>query len=325
MRSKAISIDIRLEGRLLKKRANSILEKLNIVRLRTKSALVVVCLGLICNAVSFAANGAAHPEMLVSTEWLADHLNDSKVAVLQVGSDRGDYEKQHIPGARFLGAKDFTIGHEGLMVELPSVDKLKQTFEDLGVNDDTRVVIYTTDWYPAAGRAYFTLDYLGHANTALLDGSMSKWKAEGRAVTSDVPQITKGSITPRVNESARALLADAKAASEPGSQTMLVDSRPLKRYRDGHLAGAAHIFWEETVQNSKEPVFLSPDELRKLFESRSVVPGKKLITYCEVGLQASHMYFVAKYLGYDVSMFDGSYYQWHDLENLPLVKGDSPR
>jgi thiosulfate/3-mercaptopyruvate sulfurtransferase len=106
---------------------------------------------------------------------------------------------------------------------------------------------------------------------------------------------------------------------------VLVDSRPLKRYRDGHLAGAAHIFWEETVQNSKEPVFLSPDDLRKLFESRSVVPGKKLITYCEVGLQASHMYFVAKYLGYDVSMFDGSYYQWHDLENLPVVKGDSPR
>lgn len=273
-----------------------------------------------------AATPAAHPEMLVSTEWLAAHLNDPKVVVLQAGgSDRGDYEKQHIPGARYLSSADFTTGHQGLMVELPPAEKLKQTFEDLGVSDDTRVVIYTTDWYPVAGRAFFTLDYLGHANTALLDGSLAKWKAEGRPMSADVPPIAKGSFTPRVNELARALLADAKTATMPRAPVLLVDSRPLKRYKDGHLAGADHIFWEETVQNSKKPVFLQPEELQKLFASRGLAPGTKLITYCEVGLQASHMYFVAKYLGYDVSMFDGSYYQWNEVEHLPVIKGDSPR
>jgi thiosulfate/3-mercaptopyruvate sulfurtransferase len=268
---------------------------------------------------------AAHPEMLVSSEWLADHLTDPKVVVLQAGSDRGSYEKEHIPGARFLSSADFTTGHQGLMVELPSAEKLQQTFQDLGVSDDTRVIIYTTEWYPAAGRAFFTLDYLGHINTALLDGSMAKWKSESRPLTSDIPQIAKGNLTPHVNESARALLADAKSATEPGASTILVDSRPMKRYTDGHLSGADHIFWEETVENSKKPVFLSPDQLRKLFEPRGIAQGKKLITYCEVGLQASHMYFVAKYLGYDVSMFDGSFYQWNDLEHLPVVKGSSPR
>ena len=282
---------------------------------------VVVFLSARCPA----AAGAAHPEMLVSTDWLASHVNDPKVVVLQAGSERGDYEKEHIPGARFLSADDFTTGHQGLMVELTTVEKLKQTFEDLGVSDDTRVIIYTTEWYPAAGRAFFTLDYLGHANTALLDGSLAKWKAENRPLTGETPQITRGNVTPRVNESVRALLADAKAASNPGAQTLLVDSRPLKRYTAGHLPGADHVFWEETVENSKKPVFLPPNDLRKLFESRGLAPGKRLITYCEIGLQASHMYFVAKYLGYDVSMYDGSFYQWNELEYLPVIKSNTPR
>jgi len=263
--------------------------------------------------------------MLVSTEWLASHLNDPKVIVLQAGEDRGSYNKEHIPGARFLDDNDYTTGHQGLMVELPTVEKLKQTFEDLGVSDDTRVIIYTTEWYPTAGRAFFTLDYLGHTNTALLDGSFAQWKVENRAVTAETPKITKGSITPRVNESARALLQNAKAASEPRSQTILVDSRPQKRYTAGHLPWADHIFWEETVADRNKPVFLQPAELRRLFESRGVAPNHKLITYCEIGLQASHMYFVAKYLGYDVSMFDGSFYQWNELEHLPVVIGSSPR
>jgi thiosulfate/3-mercaptopyruvate sulfurtransferase len=105
----------------------------------------------------------------------------------------------------------------------------------------------------------------------------------------------------------------------------LVDSRPQRRYASGHLPGADHIFWEETVTDPKRPVFLPPNELTKLFRSRGVVPGRKLITYCEIGLQASHMYFVARYLGYEASMFDGSFYEWNEVEHLPAVKGNSPR
>ena len=132
-----------------------------------------------------ASDIVAHPEMLVSTAWLADHLNDANVVVLQVGHDRSAYQKEHIPTARFLSTNDFTTGHTGLMVELPTVEKLRQSFEELGINDDTRVVVYTTDWYPVASRAFFTLDYFGHTNTALLDGSLAQWKAENRPVTAD--------------------------------------------------------------------------------------------------------------------------------------------
>ena len=274
---------------------------------------------------AMAADAPVRSEMLASTDWLAGHLNDPKVVVLQVGRGHGEYAGEHIPGARFLSSEDFTTGHTGLMVELPSVEQLKQTFEDLGVSDDTRVILYTTEWYPIAARAFFTLDYLGHENTALLNGSLAQWKSEGRPLTAAIPQINKGSLTPHVNDSVRALLADARAASQADSQVLLVDSRPQKRYSAGHLPGAEHIFWEETVVNPDKPVFLPPDQLRKLFEERGVPPGHKLITYCEIGLQASHDYFVAKYLGYKVSMFDGSFYQWNDVEHLPVTKGTSPR
>jgi len=281
---------------------------------------------ILCSCISsFAVDPAAHPEMLVSTGWLADHLNDPKVVVVQVGHDRSDYEKEHIPGARFLSTSDFTTGHSGLMVELPTVEKLKQAFEELGISDDSRVVIYTVDWYPVAGRAFFTLDYLGHKNTALLDGSLAQWKADGKPLTSSEPKVGRGNITPQVSQSVLALLADAKAASQSDSQAILVDSRPQNRYEAGHLPRAAHIFWEETVTKPKKPTFLSPDDLRKLFAARGVTSGHKLITYCEIGLQASHMYFVAKYLGYDVAMYDGSFYQWNDVEHLASVKGNSPQ
>jgi thiosulfate/3-mercaptopyruvate sulfurtransferase len=275
---------------------------------------------------AMAAEEAAHPEMLVSTAWLADHLSDPNVVILHIADSRKDYDKGHIPGARFAGP-EFVLGDEGLMVELPPVEKLKTALENLGIGDNTRVVIYTPEWYPGAGRIYFTLAYMGHADkTALLNGSIQQWTAEKRPLSTDEPKpAQKASFTPHVEESLRAVLDDARKATQPESAVLLLDSRPDKRYKDGHLAGADHIFWAETVADPMRPVFLEPAKLRQLFAARGVTPGSKVITYCEVGLQASHNFFVARYLGYDVAMFDGSYHQWVHVENLPVVKGDKKR
>jgi len=272
-----------------------------------------------------AAGQAKRPELLVSTAWLAEHLNDADVVVLHVSDDRGDYNREHIPGARFLSPSEFTTGHHGMLVELPDVQKLKNAFESVGISDQTRVVIYATGWYPEAARAFFTLDYLGHTNSALLNGSIAQWKKENRPVTSEVPSAKAGKITPHINEAARALIADAKSATQAGASTLLVDSRPQRRYEAGHLPGAEHVFWEETVANANNPILKSPEELQSLFQSRGITPGSKLITYCEVGLQASHVYFVARYLGYDAAMYDGSFYEWNEVDRLPVVKGVKPR
>jgi thiosulfate/3-mercaptopyruvate sulfurtransferase len=277
------------------------------------------------SAPAKTGDGVVHPEMIVSAKWLSEHLNDPKVIILHVDEKRSEYDKGHIPGARFLALEDFIVGEDA---ELPATEKLKDTFEKLGVNDDSRVVIYTTAWYPMAGRAYYTLDYLGHGDhTALLDGGLDEWRKENRQLSTDAPKIVRGSFTPHVHPEVRAMMEEVKKLSEqPPKAAVLLDSRPDKRYTDGHIAGAVHIYWQETLVDAKNnPVFLPPDKLKELFAARGIKPGQKLVTYCEIGLQASHDYFIAKYLGYDAAMFDGSIHQWSHMNNLPVVAGTSLR
>jgi thiosulfate/3-mercaptopyruvate sulfurtransferase len=293
--------------------------------IRSLGLCVVALVAFSSWAAATPGDGAVHPEMIVSAKWLSEHLTDPKVIVLHVDEKRSEYDKGHIPGARFLALEDFIVGEDA---ELPATDKLKDTFEKLGVNDDSRVVIYTTAWYPMAGRAFYTLDYLGHGDhTALLDGGIDEWRKENRQLSTDSPKITRGSFTPHVRPEVRAMMEEVKKLSlQPAKSAILVDSRPDKRYTDGHIAGAVHIYWQETLVDAKNnPVFLPPDKLKELFAARGITPGQKLVTYCEIGLQASHDYFIAKYLGYDAAMFDGSIHQWSHMNNLPVVAGASLR
>ena len=293
-----------------------------------RTALLVVAflgLAILRTVASPSEAGKVRPEMIVSAKWLSEHLNDPKVIVLHVTGKRSDYDAGHIPGARFLSLEDFIEGEDA---ELPPPEKLKEAFEKVGVSDDSRVVIYTTAWYPMAGRAYYTLDYLGHGdNTALLDGGIDEWKLEKRPLEKDEPKIARGSFIPHLRPEVLALMDEVKKLSQqPSATEMLVDSRPEKRYTDGHIAGAVHLYWQETLVDPKhKPVFLPPDKLRELFAARGIKPGQKLVTYCEIGLQASHDYFVAKYLGYGAAMFDGSIHQWSHMNMLPVVQGKSLR
>src|SRR4029077_1650403 len=154
--------------------------------IRILGICVVALVAFSSLAAANPADGVVHPEMIVSAKWLAEHLNDPKVVVLHVAEKSSEYDAGHIPGARFLSLKDFIEGEDA---ELPTPEKLKDTFEKLGVSNDSRVVIYTTAWYPMAGRAYYTLDYLGHGDhTALLDGGIDEWRAEKRALSTDAPK-----------------------------------------------------------------------------------------------------------------------------------------
>ena len=293
--------------------------------LRRYAVGILILLIAFVPLAAVAQSGAAHPEMVVSTQWLAGHLNDPKVVVLHVAQKRSDYETGHIPGARLLLFEDFMVGEDS---ELPAPEKLKETFEKLGVSNDSHVVVYTTAWYPLAGRAYYTLDYMGHGeHTSLLDGGIIEWKAEKRPVETSAPKITRGSFTLHLHPEVRAMMDEVKKASAEDSKSeVLVDSRPEKRYTDGHIAGAVHLYWRDTVVDEKEkPVFLTPEKLREMFAARGIKPGQKLVTYCEIGWQASHNYFIAKYLGYDAAMYDGSIHQWQHMNNLPVVPGKALR
>jgi thiosulfate/3-mercaptopyruvate sulfurtransferase len=140
-----------------------------------------------------------------------------------------------------------------------------------------------------------------------------------------VPVFQPTTFTPRVKTGVRATLAEVRQVVEaPAGQAgaQVVDARPARRFVAGHLGGATNLYWMETLKSEEHPTFLPPDQLRALLAARGLQPGRKVVTYCEVGLQASHSYFLFKYLGYDAAMFDGSYQEWSTAK-LPVVTGEA--
>lgn len=280
-------------------------------------------------ATGFALAQPAPPslraEMLVSTGWLAEHLKDPNLVILHVADTFADYKRGHLPGARFLATGKFIDNSGTLGSELPAVEKLARVFSDLGLTEKSRIVIYGTAWGPNAARAYLTLDYVGLGEqAALLDGGVDQWLAEDRPVTMTVPAYPPSAFTPKLRPAVRATLEEVKKVVEaPAGEGawQVVDSRPPKRYAAGHLGGAKPLYWMETLVSEEHPTFLPPEKLRALLASRGLVPGKKAVTYCEVGLQASHGYFLLRYLGYDAAMYDGSYQEW-SAAKLPVVTGE---
>lgn len=272
------------------------------------------------------ARSGPRPDMLVSTQWLADHLTDPHLVLVHVGGSPSDYHAQHIPGAHYLPA-DKLVDSKPPGTELLPTEQLKKNLEEIGISDDSRVVFYA-DWDPMATRLFFTLDYLGRAeHAALLDGGMEQWVLEKRPVSTEDPKIAPGHLNITVHPEVVATMDSmTKLVSGDAASTgvAIIDSRPLKRYRSGHLAGAAPIFWETALVSPEKPVLRPPQELKKMLADRGVTPGKKIISYCEVGWQASYTYFLARYLGFDAAMYDGSFNEWSTAKQ-PVVRGDSAR
>ena len=273
-----------------------------------------------------AASGAAHPELVVSTQWLADHLNDPKLVIVHIGHDEGEYRASHIPGARFLLMDKFVDHHTPPEVELLPPDQLKKNLQEIGIGDDSRVVYYAPDWDPMATRLFFTLDYLGHGDqAALLDGGLDQWVREKRPTSTQTASVTPGNLTIHLHPEIVAKMDYMKKlVDSPEKDVVIIDARPSKRYRSGHLSGAESFYWENALVSEKEPLLKSPQQLRQLFASTGVTGSKKEVSYCEVGLQASYTYFLARYLGIDAAMYDGSYNEWSSAKQ-PVVRGDSPR
>jgi thiosulfate/3-mercaptopyruvate sulfurtransferase len=270
--------------------------------------------------------GGLRSEMLVSTQWLADHLSDPNLVLVHVGGSPSDYHAQHIPGAHYLPTDKF-VDSKPPGTELLTPEQLKKNLEEIGISDDSRIVFYA-DWDPMATRLFFTLDYLGRAeHAALLDGGMEQWMVEKRPVSTEDPKNVPGHMTITVHPEVVAQMdsmAKLVSGDAAGSGVAIIDSRPLKRYRSGHLAGAAPMFWETALVSPEKPVLRSPQELKKMLADHGVTPGKKIVSYCEVGWQASYTYFLARYLGFDAAMYDGSYNEWNAAKQ-PVVRGDSAR
>jgi thiosulfate/3-mercaptopyruvate sulfurtransferase len=273
-----------------------------------------------------AAFAQSDPSMLVSTDWLARHLEDKSLVILHVGS-RQDYDAGHIPGARLLTLADISINSDrGLWLELPPVEALEKAFGKVGVGDDTRIVVYPgTDSVQSATRVWFTLDYLGlGARASLLDGGLAAWKVEARRLTTDAPRVEPRQFVAHARPE---LVVDAdwvRAHLNDGG-VQLLDARTPEFYsgasagnmpRAGHIPGARNVPFSSVLDEHRR---LKPaGALRDMMHAGGGKRPGLTISYCHIGQQATVLYFVARYLGMTARLYDGSFQDWSRRAELPV-------
>ncbi|HTS62386.1 MAG TPA: sulfurtransferase [Candidatus Acidoferrales bacterium] len=300
----------------------------------TKTHLLSILL-LACMPLPAANTCGGHGNkdtMVVSTAWLAAHLNDPNLVILSVG-DKADYDKEHIPGARPVSLADIAtpmvMGQ--LMLELLPQDQLQKNFAALGITNDSRIVLYTTkERLAQMTRVYLTLDAMGlGAKASVLDGGLPVWKAENRPLTTEVRAVKPGKLD-LCPQSDVIASADWVRANVRHPGVAIIDSRLERFYtgeaagrnhdgsdqRRGHIPGAANIPFSSLVDDSGK--FLSTEQLRQKFAAAGTKPADRVVSYCHIGQQATVVYFVARFLGYDARLYDGSWEDWSAHADWPV-------
>jgi thiosulfate/3-mercaptopyruvate sulfurtransferase len=283
--------------------------------------MLVVSAALWVLAVTRVAAG--NQQLLVSTDWLQRHRLDRGVTIVDVG-DSQSYANGHIPGARFVALSGLLTTRNSIPNELPDVPVLEKTLRAAGIPDRGRIIIYSRDVI-AAARAFFTLDYLGHGDrTSILDGGFAKWSTEGRPVESGTPAVAAGEFSARPRPEAKVSLATLHLILYTAQlQTLplaIVDARSPAQFLGveagadvtcpGHIPTAINVPWNENLTSATTPVFRTRDELAALYRDAGVADDATVIVYCRTGMQASVSYFVLRYLGREVVLYDGSYIEW---------------
>jgi thiosulfate/3-mercaptopyruvate sulfurtransferase len=271
---------------------------------------------------------------LVSTEWIADHASDQGLRLVEVDVDPTVYEKGHIEGAAGWNWK------RDLQDQLARDIAPKQALEELlgksGITPETTIVLYgdNNNWF--AAYAYWALKYYGHDKVQLVDGGRVKWEKEGRAYTTDVPEVAathyhfQGSPDEKIrayrdevlDRIGKAALVDVRSPKEFSGELLAPENLPQEgAQRGGHIPTAASIPWATAV-NADDGTFKSTDDLKEIYGGKGVVPDKDVIAYCRIGERSAHTWFVLhELLGYpDVKNYDGSWTEWGSSIRVPIEK-----
>jgi thiosulfate/3-mercaptopyruvate sulfurtransferase len=282
-----------------------------------------------------AASGYAHPEVLVDTEWVAQHLNDPGIRLIEADEDVLLYEVGHIPGAVKLDwhvdvqdkvARDFVSQHD---------------FEELmsrwGISNDTTIVLYgdRNNWY--ACYAFWLFSMYGHRKMKIMNGGRTKWEAEHREMTKEVPHFERTTYHAQpADEASFRAFRDDVAVGLKNPDRRLIDVRSPQEYtgelvhmvnypqegaqRGGHIPTAKNIPWS-TAANA-DGTFKSPEELRQIYGGQDITPDKDVVAYCRIGERSAHTWFVlTQLLGYPrVRNYDGSWTEWGNLVRAPIEK-----
>ena len=280
-----------------------------------------------------------HPEALVSTEWLAAHLADPHVRILDASfkqpgvtpTARADYGAGHIPGAVFFDIDDVAEPGTSLPHMIPSAERFAAKMAERGIGNEDRVIVYDANGLSSAGRAWWMLRLFGHDNVALLDGGLPKWKAERRPLETATPAIPPRRFTARFDP---ALVRDKAAvlANVESRREQLVDARAAGRFdgtaeetwpgrRRGHIPGSRNLPFDQ-VTDPRTKQLKSAEELRSLFAGAGVAIDRPIVTSCGSGVTACALAFALYLVGQErAAVYDGSWSEWGLPDGPPIATG----
>ncbi|HEX7005116.1 MAG TPA: sulfurtransferase [Trueperaceae bacterium] len=280
----------------------------------------------------------ARPDVLVSTDWVEQHLHDPNVRIAEVDEDISLYKQGHIPGAVILNWH--TELQRGDIRDFIDAQAFAKLMEDKGISNDTTVVLYgdKSNWW--AAYAFWFFKYNGHEDVRLMNGARQKWADEGRELVTETPDHAPGKYAvPYRDESIRAYVADVlqhllqvrdgkgalvdvRSPAEFSGEKVAMPEYPQEgALRGGHIPGAKNIPWSQAA--NPDGTFRSKEELEKLYAPQGVTAEKEVVTYCRIAERSSHSWFVLKYLlGYpNVRNYDGSWTEWGNMVGVPIEQG----
>ncbi|MCB0174954.1 MAG: sulfurtransferase [Anaerolineae bacterium] len=279
-------------------------------------------------------NGYAKPEVLVSTDWVMDHLDDPQVRLVEVDVDTTAYDSGHLPGA--VGWNWTTDTQDTVVRDIPDKAAFEALMARSGISNDTTVVLYgdNNNWF--ATYAFWLMKMYGHQDVRLVNGGRQKLVAEGRELTTAAPEVTSTTYTATaLNNDLRAYrdfvreslnradsgLVDVRSPDEFSGKLLAPANLPQEgSQRGGHIPGAVNISWSKAM--AEDNTFLPMGALQDLYQSQGITPDKEIIAYCRIGERSSHTWFVLTYLlGYEnVRNYDGSWTEWGSSIGVPVEK-----
>ena len=294
-------------------------------------SLSVVLVLLLAVSTSFSQKRAI--PLVVSSTWLSEHMNDPDLVVLQVAFNRAGYRTGHIPGARFLWYGGLAISTPDASTEMPPVEQADTLLEGLGITSRSNIVlVFGGSSVSITTRMLLAFSFFGLGDrVAFLDGGFEHWKSESRPVSTEAPVIKRGSVRLTLHPEVIAT-AEMIRDNPANPNVVIVDARDKNFYdgdgggasRQGHIKGAKSIPFTTVVDSLN--MFKETAVLQKIFEDSGIKRGKKVITYCHVGQQATVIYFVARLLGYDAAVYDGSFEDWNSRgDDYPVEKTLKPK